>query len=373
MPAKSRSTKTGLLIAGLLWFAACGSSEAAEIILRNTCQSASTMVRLGDVAEIYASDEEQVKILSAVELMPAPASGGRRFLRAREIQEILAARGLNLTDHRLSGSSQIEITRPAPAPHPLLSVTPDVGRKARDAVCAAIVAHLQNNASVKEPWDVAVDLTNDQVRALADGAFKATVQGGTAPWVGPQQFVITPQVPKANSFPLEARVSLPPMVVVAVRSIASGSIIQPGDVALQRSKSIQDGEDICDDLDQVVGNETTRSIGVGQFVDHDFICEPVLVHKGDAVTVYSRSSGLRVRTTGRARDDGSLGELISIESLLNRQAFFARVSGVHEVEIYARAVDARPPVPEVTAPEVAAPKVAAKPHAKPVSVQGGVQ
>ena len=88
-----------------------------------------------------------------------------------------------------------------------------------------------------------------------------------------------------------------------------------------------------------MGRETTRAIGPGQSIDDGSLRQPLLVRKGDAVTVYTRSPGLQVRTTGRAREDGSRGELISIESMLNRQTFLARVTGSQEVEIYARPAD----------------------------------
>jgi flagella basal body P-ring formation protein FlgA len=54
------------------------------------------------------------------------------------------------------------------------------------------------------------------------------------------------------------------------------------------------------------------------------------------VTVYVRAPGVQVRTAARSRDTGSQGELISVESLENRQTYFARVTGIQEAEVYAR-------------------------------------
>ncbi len=66
-------------------------------------------MRLGDVADIYVTDETQRNALRAIELCPTPPAGSSRFLRAREIQELLVLRGVNLGEHRLSGASQVEI------------------------------------------------------------------------------------------------------------------------------------------------------------------------------------------------------------------------------------------------------------------------
>jgi len=43
---------------------------------------------------------------------------------------------------------------------------------------------------------------------------------------------------------------------------------------------------------------------------------------------------------GRAHDNGSLGELVAVESLADRSTYFARVSSVREVEVYARSAKA---------------------------------
>src|SRR6185437_7085362 len=90
----------GRLIArGLLPFAFCllpsACVHAAEIELRSEC-NASGLVRLGDVAEIHATDAAEIKRLQEMELFPAPAVGNKSFVRAREIQDLLALRGMNL-------------------------------------------------------------------------------------------------------------------------------------------------------------------------------------------------------------------------------------------------------------------------------------
>ena len=54
------------------------------------------------------------------------------------------------------------------------------------------------------------------------------------------------------------------------------------------------------------------------------------------MTVYVNNAGIRIRTAARARDDGSEGELVSVESLLDRSTYYARVNGIRQVEVYGR-------------------------------------
>jgi flagella basal body P-ring formation protein FlgA len=65
-----------------------------------------------------------------------------------------------------------------------------------------------------------------------------------------------------------------------------------------------------------------------------------LVQQNDVVTVYARAAGVQVRTQARARDAGSLGDLIAVESISDRKTYFARVSGIQEVEVDAHGTGA---------------------------------
>ena len=87
--------------------------------------------------------------------------------------------------------------------------------------------------------------------------------------------------------------------------------------------------------DECVGMETTRTIAAGQVLTADALRPPLLVKRGDAVTVYARSHGIVVRVTGRALESGCRGSMIAVESLDSRQRFLARVTGVQQVAVEA--------------------------------------
>ena len=62
---------------------------------------------------------------------------------------------------------------------------------------------------------------------------------------------------------------------------------------------------------------------------------PLLVKKGESVTVHSRAAGVRISTSGKALSDGVLGAEISIELADKRTKIVARVAGPQTVEINA--------------------------------------
>src|SRR6185295_1717437 len=67
---------------------------ATDVKLREKVAPHGSVVRLDDVAEIATADRQQARQLGALPLMPAPAPGTERFLRTREIQDMLSAQGV---------------------------------------------------------------------------------------------------------------------------------------------------------------------------------------------------------------------------------------------------------------------------------------
>ena len=93
-------------------------------------------------------------------------------------------------------------------------------------------------------------------------------------------------------------------------------------------------------IDDVVGKETKRAISPGMPIPSELIRPQILVRRGELLRVLVRSAGIRIRAEALAKEDGGLGDLITVESIPGRKIYAARVSGEQEAEVYARAVKA---------------------------------
>jgi flagella basal body P-ring formation protein FlgA len=299
------------------------------------------VVTLGDVAEILAADARTAGELAAIELFPAPSTDRQRFVRVRQIQDALYLRGVDLAEHRFSGSSQIVLGTEAPEPEvveprPLSTVLVE---RARRYVAQAVLEYLRRQVPDTSCWKVDVQLDEEQARQLTAAGSSISVQGGTAPWLGPQRFQISiVGATEPVAFEIDATVSMPTAVVVAARPLPRGVLISAADVRLEPLEPTAGIGQPFNSIDQVVGRETAEPISAGKPLEADSLRLPLLVRRGDVVTVFARAAGIRVRTTARARDEGSLGDLVAVESILDRRRYFARVAGLREVEIFAQAV-----------------------------------
>ena len=330
------------------WSAVCTVAQTAEIRLKPQAAAAASMVTLGDVSDVFSGDPAEADRLRAIELFPSPPQGRERFVRARELNDLLLLRGVSLAEHRLSGASQITVSGFGQAAPATIAAAASAAhsRRATARVAEAVKAYLMARVSSATPWEVDVLLPDALVRPLVDPATDVQVAGGQAPWVGGQQFdlrLVTPDGPQQAA--ITAEVSIPASFVVAARSLPRGTLLRESDLQLCHVDSIQDQNNTICSLEQAVGKETTRSIPAGKLVTTDAIQSPVFVRRGEVVTVHAHAAGIRIRTQGRACEDGSEGALVSIESLATRETFFARVCGVGEVEVYARAVHIANPQP----------------------------
>ncbi|MCC6123430.1 MAG: flagellar basal body P-ring formation protein FlgA [Pirellulales bacterium] len=324
-------------------FAVAVSARTAELRLHQQCTPTSSLVTLGDLAEIIAADAGEAESLKRIDLFPAPASDRPRVLRVRELQDLLALRGVNLAAHRFSGAAQVQIVsenrRADPPEQPL---NEHAAKRAQRRVQEAILAYLKIQSPTGRPPVLQFDLTAAQQRTAANFSLPITVRGGNPPWSGVQRFEVSIAGGDGRTdFPLDVRVRMPSLVVAALHALPRGAIVQAADVTLVHGDPRDEGENgAFRAVEEVVGKQTTKTIVEGKVLAPDAVKAPLMVRRGDVVTVYAKAAGIRIHTTARAKDDGALGDLVAVESLADRKSFTARVCGPRETEVFAQAARA---------------------------------
>jgi flagella basal body P-ring formation protein FlgA len=345
-------------------------SVAAEIVvLRERVAMSTPVVRLGDVAEIQSADRQRARQLAALPLMPAPSPGSERFLRRREVEDLLAAHGLNLRALQVEGAEQIAISgsattssnagdiafSPSGNTEPMnLHAAILAGQTGRSSVGEldeetstalqnqlqrAIVAYLNETTGKSDGWQVSCSVAAGQLAQLRSATSPIVCQGGRQPWTGRQRFTLSFTTPQgAVQFPIYAQVSGgPATVAVAVRPIASGAMITGSDVELQSlatAPAMTGRRSPFDSLDRLVGMEARQAIQPGETIFTDQVQAPILVKRGEMITVVSQGGGIRVRTTALARENGAKGELVKVEAEETGERFDARVIGPREAAVF---------------------------------------
>jgi flagella basal body P-ring formation protein FlgA len=125
-------------------------------------------------------------------------------------------------------------------------------------------------------------------------------------------------------------------VVLAVRPIARGDVITAADVEMKPPDSapLSVHRTAVKSLEQLIGMEARQAIQLGEVIYADQIQAPLLVKRGEEIAVVSQCGGIRVRTTARARQDGSRGQLVQVESLESKERYDVRVVGLREAAVF---------------------------------------
>ncbi len=329
---------------GLLGAGANGLA-AAELRLRNRCEVSGPVVTLGDVAEVLATSSTEAEQLQSVELFPAPLPGQTRYLDVRELQDVLLLRGVDLVALRMRGAARIAIERQSSATRPArLAATSGPRNLWEQRIASAIRDYVRRQRPGKPGPRVTVAMRDEQLEQLSKATGLAGVSGGRPPWNGSQQFQVALQREEGPLFlQVAAQVESVPPILVAARALPRGTIIQADDVRVVEADPAQVPRDACRSPEEVIGAEAVRAIPEGEVIGTHSVRPPILVRRGDAVTVFARTAGVQVRTVARARANAALCDLVALESALDGSVFMARVTGVREAEVLARAATGRRP------------------------------
>ncbi len=204
---------------------------------------------------------------------------------------------------------------------------------------------LHTVAAAGASWNVEVTLSDAQARAIPGDGTKIAVRGGEPPWTGSQRFEISVDSHDTpDRFAIQANVAARQPIVVAAVALARGAVVRQCDLQVVPASAVTDSTDAAHTLDEVVGKEATRAVPAGSVVQTSAIRSPIVVHRGEVITVYlAKPRDAACGPEARAREDGGLGDLISVEPLSDRKKVYsARVSGIQEAEVYARAIQTAP-------------------------------
>ena len=177
--------------------------------------------------EVVTADRQQARQLSVLPLMPAPAPGTERYLRTREIQDMLSAQGVDIGGLRFVGAQEVVIAaadgngnsgnviqasaeartsqRVTPmSQHAAILAGATVEQVAtqvslddartgdiRKQVTSIIGNYLNVKTGRVQPWKVECDLSDREFGKLDAAASTPTCAGGSEPWIGRQRFLIS--------------------------------------------------------------------------------------------------------------------------------------------------------------------------------------
>jgi flagella basal body P-ring formation protein FlgA len=114
-------------------------------------------------------------------------------------------------------------------------------------------------------------------------------------------------------------------MVVALRPLERGEVINEGDVAVQKRDLAVAPAKVCRDMSEVVGKKVRIGIRGNGPIRGDYLEKVPLVKSGQLVTIVAENGSLRVTAAGKAKGSGAEGDLVAVQNLSSKRDVQARV------------------------------------------------
>lgn len=174
---------------------------------------------------------------------------------------------------------------------------------------------------------VRLDIPVDQPPSIAVSNLSVDERG--------QRFMATVAAPagdpRARRIKVAGRIYKVMTVPVPNRNLMPGDIITAEDLNWLRVRAAQVRETTASQARQLVGTEPRRPLRANRPVRMTDVREPLLVHKGDFVTMVYATPTMRLTATGRALSNGSKGDLIQVLNTNSNKTIEAVADGRNRV------------------------------------------
>ena len=114
-------------------------------------------------------------------------------------------------------------------------------------------------------------------------------------------------------------------IVVPARDIARGEVLEASDLAFGSGSVLMNGT--VTSMDAAVGLEARRVLRAGETLSASDLRRPVVVTKGETVTMTFAAPGVELTAMGRALAEGGIGDTVTVQNPASYRMVSAVVTG----------------------------------------------
>ena len=285
-----------------------------QAVLQESVVVSKNVIRLGDLCSGAGERAEET-------VAYAPAPGKRAIFDARWLYRVARAYGLQwrpLTDkdRAVVERASVTIGREEIESH-ILDALIDRGV---DADVKIQISNRMINIHISEDAEATIEV-KDIVYNPRTHRFTSIIN---APGENgrPQRLRVTGRVFQMREVP------------VPVRRVRANEIIRESDIEWISVRADHLRRDTIMHADQIIGKSPVHSIRAGQQIRTREVRHPVLVPKRSLVTILYQQPRMTITAKGRALEDGSDGQVISIANAQSNTVIEATVVGAHMVAVH---------------------------------------
>ncbi|MDR1043634.1 MAG: flagellar basal body P-ring formation chaperone FlgA [Candidatus Adiutrix sp.] len=279
---------------------------------------------LGDIAAIEVlnpAGSQLAEALAGIDLGPAPAAGQEIVLRRSQLERRLSASRLNLAE--ASWSLPVE-----------LRLTGRGQELSQDLLRQALAEYLAETEPYRSGRYEIVSANFGALPTLPPGraAYRFAPQPSSNPAYLSGAFLFAVDGRELARSRVTAQIELSLPALVAARSLPKGQVLTEDDLSLSLIPYAQ-ARGALQDQALAVGSTLRANLNPGDPIRERHLSKSVMIRRGETVSLIARQGGLKVSATGQAKQDGALGETITLLNLDSKKTVSGRVIGPSQVEI----------------------------------------
>ena len=136
-----------------------------------------------------------------------------------------------------------------------------------------------------------------------------------------------------NKIMLSGWVDVFESVVCARRNLKKGEIVDEGDFYLARKNISRLSAKIVTDAGNIVGLMVKHAVNKDTCIKEWMLEKPLVVKRGDLITILAESGNLRVTVPGRVLVKGYTGDFIRVQNSMSKKVIYARVIDASTVSV----------------------------------------
>jgi len=310
-------------------------ARADEIRLLDQAVVRGEQIRLGEVAQLRGSTA--IRLADTV-VAQFPRNKSSTTVSLESIRSLLVKRSINPAHVTLNGFASCKVDRfvdpSAQSAPPVANPTREVQLNTSMTLGHVIVRFLQDYTQYR-PDELQIRFSPSDKDILSQSAIndRFEIEPNTSSKLGRIPMAIRQwrNAQIVATYRVTAYVARKTLAAATTGSLRRGHVITPNDVEMKQVLLTSDVAEPIVQMRTIIGRESARSLRKGQVIYVTDLLKPVMVFKGDLVTVRCISGGVVVRITARAMDDGSLNDLVMVRNERSREEFAAKVVGQREM------------------------------------------
>jgi len=186
--------------------------------------------------------------------------------------------------------------------------------QSRESIQAAVERFLaQKTAGIEGEVTISSNPPDTRVKVPKCDKLETTLPSGNRLW-GRTSVKVSCSSPNKWSLHIPASIKVVGQALVATRTIGSGQVIEPHDVAVETLDVTSYPVGVFKAPEQAIGRTTAASIAAGVPLRAEVLRAQMVIKQGQQVVVVAQSAHIKVSTEGVAMSNAQVGQVVGVKT-----------------------------------------------------------